>query len=245
MRRYGKPGGIGLILVILLFTNAFAADVEVYLEGTYSEDRVDISIYADINGPDILSFGVKLTYATSELTIESAEKNEAIWFLRDGTNTYAYMDPDTTTPGEVVIIGAKLDTTDPTAGVSGARILLGKASFTRTESSMPFTPTLSVTYGKTGGYKNFVATDGTVLDGSGVSFIQPILCECDLNHDRKCDMQDWLIFGQDWGRTDCNEVGAESCECDLNDDGTCDMQDWLDFGQDWGRTDCTVFNPES
>jgi hypothetical protein len=29
------------------------------------------------------------------------------------------------------------------------------------------------------------------------------VCECDLNHDGRCDMQDWLLFGQDWGRTDC------------------------------------------
>ena len=29
------------------------------------------------------------------------------------------------------------------------------------------------------------------------------ICECDLNVDGKCDMQDWLLFGEDWGRTDC------------------------------------------
>jgi hypothetical protein len=28
-------------------------------------------------------------------------------------------------------------------------------------------------------------------------------CECDLNGDGKCDMLDWLLFGEDWGRTDC------------------------------------------
>jgi len=28
-------------------------------------------------------------------------------------------------------------------------------------------------------------------------------CECDLNGDGRCDMRDWLIFGQDWGRTNC------------------------------------------
>ena len=28
-------------------------------------------------------------------------------------------------------------------------------------------------------------------------------CECDLNHDGRCDMEDWLLFGEDWGRTDC------------------------------------------
>jgi hypothetical protein len=31
----------------------------------------------------------------------------------------------------------------------------------------------------------------------------PEECECDLNHDGNCDMLDWLIFGEDWGRTDC------------------------------------------
>ena len=66
------------------------------------------------------------------------------------------------------------------------------------------------------------------------------ICECDLNADGKCDMSDWLFFGQDWGRTDCNDPGVDPCECDLNDDGRCDMQDWLLFGEDWGRTDCPV-----
>ena len=65
-------------------------------------------------------------------------------------------------------------------------------------------------------------------------------CECDLNHDHNCDMQDWLVFGEDWGRTDCHEAGVE-CECDLNNDGRCDMQDWLLFGEDWGRTDCPIY----
>jgi len=69
------------------------------------------------------------------------------------------------------------------------------------------------------------------------------ICECDLNADGKCDMQDWLLFGGDWGRTDCGTPPGSGdppndCECDLNTDGKCDMQDWLCFGEDWGRTDC-------
>ena len=28
-------------------------------------------------------------------------------------------------------------------------------------------------------------------------------CECDLNDDGRCDMQDWLLFGEEWGKTDC------------------------------------------
>jgi hypothetical protein len=29
------------------------------------------------------------------------------------------------------------------------------------------------------------------------------VCRCDLNADGKCDMLDWLLFGEDWGATDC------------------------------------------
>ena len=37
-----------------------------------------------------------------------------------------------------------------------------------------------------------------------VTVTQPTgFCECDLNFDGRCDMQDWLKFGEDWGRTDC------------------------------------------
>ena len=71
------------------------------------------------------------------------------------------------------------------------------------------------------------------------------ICECDLSHDGRCDMEDWLLFGEDWGRTDCGTppgsgTPPNDCECDLNDDGRCDMSDWLLFGEDWGRTDCPL-----
>ncbi len=64
-------------------------------------------------------------------------------------------------------------------------------------------------------------------------------CLCDLNKDRRCDMRDWLLFGQDWGRTDCLNPGV-TCECDLNHDGRCDMRDWLLFGKQWGRINCPI-----
>ena len=69
------------------------------------------------------------------------------------------------------------------------------------------------------------------------TFIVVDICECDLNDDGRCDMRDWLLFGQDWGRTDCHILGT-ICECDLNDDGRCDMRDWLMFGKNWRRTNC-------
>ena len=86
--------------------------------------------------------------------------------------------------------------------------------------------------------------DSDWTEGSHPLIISPP-CECDLNNDGRCDMQDWLKFGEDWGRTDCGTPPGSGnppndCECDLNHDGRCDMQDWLLFGEDWGRTDCPV-----
>jgi len=61
-------------------------------------------------------------------------------------------------------------------------------------------------------------------------------CECDLNHDGSCNVFDWFIFIEDWGRTDC----SGDCECDLNNDGSCNVFDWFMFIEDWGRTDCPI-----
>jgi hypothetical protein len=80
-------------------------------------------------------------------------------------------------------------------------------------------------------------SQGLLLDNVTINTIAIDTCECDLNQDGVCDMLDWQLFGQNWGRTDC--LGnADVCECDLNQDGVCDMLDWQLFGQDWGRTDC-------
>jgi photosystem II stability/assembly factor-like uncharacterized protein len=49
---------------------------------------------------------------------------------------------------------------------------------------------------------------GTIYGGVWSTIpLQP--CECDLNHDGRCDMQDWLMFGEDWGRTDCCDPGIK------------------------------------
>ncbi|GAJ21494.1 unnamed protein product, partial [marine sediment metagenome] len=65
------------------------------------------------------------------------------------------------------------------------------------------------------------------------------ICECDINHDGICDMQDWNLYGEDTGRTDCTS-SSDPCECDLNHDGICDMHDWNLYGEDTGRTDCPI-----
>jgi hypothetical protein len=71
----------------------------------------------------------------------------------------------------------------------------------------------------------------------------PDPCECDLNHDGKCNILDYQIFIQDWGRTNCGTPPGSGnppndCECDLNHDGKCNILDYQIFIQDWGRTDC-------
>ena len=47
------------------------------------------------------------------------------------------------------------------------------------------------------------ATFASHLRGRTVCHPQPHSCACDLNDDGRCDMRDWLKFGEDWGRTDC------------------------------------------
>ncbi|MRR21118.1 hypothetical protein EG827_13140, partial [bacterium] len=64
-------------------------------------------------------------------------------------------------------------------------------------------------------------------------------CECDLNHDGRCNMSDWVLFGQRWGANNCATV---PCTCDLNNDGRCNMSDWVIFGRNWGRTDCRSYS---
>jgi len=126
----------------------------------------------------------------------------------------------------------------PTSVLSGGGAPMSSANFkantTLGQSSPlmnPDDPPLSTNYGLLPGF--WYTVDTAVAD----------FCECDLYPDGVCDMQDWLVFGEDWGRTDCGTPPGSGnppndCECDLNADGVCDMQDWLGFGEDWGRTDC-------
>ena len=53
-------------------------------------------------------------------------------------------------------------------------------------------------------YYFVVRAFGTSGDESGDSNEVPCGdCKCDLNADGQCDMEDWELFGEDWGRTDC------------------------------------------
>ncbi len=84
---------------------------------------------------------------------------------------------------------------------------------------------------------------GWVSLGSATTLPPGDVCECDLVKDGKCNILDYQLFIQDWGRTDCGTPPGSGgppndCECDLNKDGKCNILDYQIFIQDWGRTDC-------
>jgi hypothetical protein len=158
--------------------SAISANVSVYAEGAYTDSDLEVYIYADIADGPILSFGVKVEYP-SNLTYTEATKNESVWYFGNGTSEYDYMDPELEGSG-VVIIGGKLDTSNPTEGVEGDRVLLGTVTFTH--SGVTDFSGVSVTYGRGTGsdsdtFKNFVDVDGGVLDGSAVNFQTPTIAQ--------------------------------------------------------------------
>lgn len=169
MKHYASMIIAILVCAAAMPLTSFAADVDVYAEGAYTDTQLDIYIYADINTSPILSFGVRVNYPAG-LTFASAAKNETVWYLGNGSAISQYMEPENDGTG-VVIIGGKIDTADPLAGVTGTRVLLGKVHFTH--SGMTDFSGVSITYGRgdgTGSYKNFVSTSAAVYDGGGVGF---------------------------------------------------------------------------
>lgn len=219
--------GKGLILGMTLFiccamipAAASAADIDVYAEGAYTAGDLVVNIYADINVSAILSFGVKLNYPAG-LTYSSATKNEDVWYFGDGTTNYPYMDPEDDGSG-VVIIGGKLDSGAPTAGVAGNRVLLGTVTFTH--SGVTDFSGVTLTYGRgdgTGDFKNFVGADGTVYDGTGVGFAVEIHERGDANANGEISTADYLAI-----RNNLNSDSAPPW-IDCNADGIVSTADYL------------------
>lgn len=202
-RSFVKKIFLGLVFVLFVLGSAVpsqADDVDVYAEGAYTTGAtgdLTVYLYADINVGNLVSFGVKLNYATAKLESPSAEKNEIVWYVGDGTEAgnHAYMDPDISTAGQIIFIGGMLDELDTTVRVTGTRVLLGKVTFSRTDATKTEDPKedpggpegyfgITLTLGRpdpdppTTTFDNFVdvSADGTVVtvkDDSGVSFNHP------------------------------------------------------------------------
>jgi len=160
-------------LVLLISALPAAAAVTVYAEGAYTDSDLVVYVYADIDTDAICSAGVKLTYDNTVLTVDSAVKNDAVWFMGDGGPDHSYMNPEDVGDGVIVICG-KLDTSAPTDGVIGDRMLLGIVTFSRNDGgAVPPDPAVAEQYfgvtvelGRGGDFANFVTTVGTKLDGT-------------------------------------------------------------------------------
>ena len=220
------------------------------------DGKVRVKIFAT-NAASLISMGVRVSFNHLVLQVETAHKNTDFdygWIMDadgdPGTENDQYTLPAVTVDnqaGSVTMIGGRL-TGLTTQGLSG-RILLGWIDFKAVATG---TSNLSVDLAKYHPqhpdytFDNFVNLGGIVDEPTnsgndlGKICVANNPCPTDINVDGVADMQDWLLFGEDWGRIDCNEPLLEICECDLNSDGSCDMQDWLKFGEAWGRTDCPV-----
>jgi len=158
-----------------------AAAVSVYGEASSSGPAITVNIFADIPTP-LLSFGIRVRYEARNVGVTAAAKNTAAWYFSDGKNPVPYLDPDTSTPGEVLILGGKMDGLNPLEGVTGRHVLLGSVTFARLA---PATPQFSLDFGRPIPYANFVTTSGTVLDAAadGIVFgtVAPDPADVDLD----------------------------------------------------------------
>jgi hypothetical protein len=117
-----------------------------------------------------------------------------------------------------------------TAGTNSGWITATSWNSTGLSSSTPYSFRVKARNGNS-------AETGWVSLGSATTLPPGDVCECDLVKDGKCNILDYQLFIQDWGRSDCNSPGVV-CECDLNKDGKCNILDYQIFIQDWGRSDC-------
>jgi hypothetical protein len=153
-------GGLALVTGLTLAANANAA-VTIYGVASSSGPFITVQAYADITDPPIVSYSLKMFYDSKLLEVASASRNDEVWFLGDGTRRVPYLEPDVSRPGEVLFLGAKMDSSQPLEGVTGSAILLGTTVFSRLSSE---TPTFEVSLGRQGAYASFVTSTGTTLD---------------------------------------------------------------------------------
>lgn len=222
---------LAAMVLLLLPTAALAADVDVFAEGAYNAQYLDVYIYANINTGNLCSYGVKLTYDKTRLNTPTATKNVAVWYFGSSSPGNTYMDPvvdSAASPATITFIGGKLDTGNPTAGVTGMRVLLGSVRFVRTEGSLDLGPTAETYFGITASlgrpspYDNFVTTGGQVRD-SGVVYSVTVRQRGDANGDGYVNVQDMSMVrsyivsgGTPYAWMDCNSdtaVNVQDMSC--------------------------------
>jgi len=176
------------VLSVFAFSPVLATATEVYLEGAYDADYLDVYIYADFTVPQVISYGVRLNFLPAELTVVSASKtifpapyagdptpytsNATVWELGSGDNRN---NPDPTILADAVVFkGGIINEADPaSSGVTDMeRVFLGMVRFspgTGAGGVIPAAPNLSLALAEDNGtYANFVQYVGGADPGPGV-----------------------------------------------------------------------------
>lgn len=153
-----RKGGLISILILLLVIafvvyKYFSPDVKVYVEGTYTENEVEAYVYADVNVSCLNTFGAQLIYHPSQFSIIEVELNDELWYhgdkaIYDAIKNIEHLPPEvpeTDAPfDEIFFSGMKIYECDGyefcRRCISGKKILLGKVTFSRNDTTMPFDP---------------------------------------------------------------------------------------------------------
>jgi len=240
------------VLSMIAFSTTAATAAQVYLEGAYNDEFLNVFIYADFTAPElpVISYGVRLNFDPAELAFVSATKNSdfpppyagdptpytsnaTVWELGTGDNRN---NPAPALVGNAVVFkGGIINEANPgSSGVTDMeRVFLGTVRFgpgTGAGGVIPAAPNLSLALAEDNGtYANFVQyvdggnPPGVVLD-VGVNFLQSvdIAQQGDANGDSAINSLDFGAI-----RNIYFGGGAPKAYADCNGDGIIDS---LDFG---------------
>ncbi|YCM43360.1 hypothetical protein V2O64_18810 [Verrucomicrobiaceae bacterium 227] len=208
-----------------LFASHLAAAPVVSVRGivTGGAESIILDLVADITpGNALRSFGLAITYDSSNLTPTSLGRYDEIWFLSPdaGTTRLPYSEAAVLKPGLIEILGARFNSSSPMDGVSGQQVLLGTIHFDRNGND-PLKFELSLA--KDEPFANFTLADGTPIDANleGVGGALPIIiieAPVDEDDDDLPDSYEIATFGSIKETT-----GAE----DSDHDGDINYQEWL------------------
>ena len=207
----------GICAAGALLAQTATATVVVQGEASSSGPTVTVNVFADISTSPLVSFGLRLSYDSQALAVQSAAKNTDVWFFSDGTNRIPYIDSDISVPGTVLLIGGKLDALKPVQGVSGRHVPLGTVTFKRLlNTPLEF----GLALGRPAPFGNFVTTTGVIEDNAsgGViwSGVQIDPTDTDLNG-----------LPDDWEQLYFGGLGQTTWSDDPDKDGFNNRQEYM------------------
>ena len=233
-----------MFLVLAMAVPAVWAQPSVSLNPSYAQRNLGgkVRMHIEMTGAtELLSMGVKVTFPTDKLQVESASKNTEVWKfeeLEPDPLAYAPEIEIDNANGTVTMIGGRLK-----PGVSGD-VLLGWIVFNCSDTNTG-AASVTISLANPSPYDNFVREDGTVDDGS-IVFTGATICIVDPEINPACEGDfngDGYVTGVDFGRFR-NAFGSSFPDPDYDPAADFDANEYVtgvDFGvfrEDFGRTDC-------